>query len=537
MFRSSHARVLVAASAFALALTAVVLSGLADRGALCDDAFYYFQISKNAAAGRGFSFDGVHSTNGFHPLMGWLGVPVFAVLRDYPWAPVRIMLLLLGLATAATAYVLYRIGKSAGHERAGELMAYFFILSPFTWVIPLRGCEGGLSILTIALALWQVARMHAGTLEPREVWKLGALVGLAGLARTENVFLAVGIGAWLLWRARRVRPLLAYGTAAAIVVSPWVIWNLVRFGSVMQVSGAAKVAFKLYHPLPPVRGVGDVLHNLADPFTHSMRFVAGEEYAKIVWSPTLVLVSAAILVAAILAGGRRRPLAVLFPIGVLVALHLGYYAFVQRSYFNWYFMTVVVGLAMLMGERLAHARRAVATGVVVAWALVCAFTLSRFLHRYPYEGHEAQREPARVLAVLPELPQGAQVGAWNVGAMGYFGSIQRPDITFFNLDCVVNNELFAAWKQGRYKAWVEEHVEWLIERPQGQMRREDVQKINGVLSRVVSDPTRQPQPLIGQCSSTRSICSENLPAGGAAPKKMPMRSWPSRPSNWDSAKV
>jgi hypothetical protein len=33
-----------------------------------DDAYYYFQIARNAAHGRGISFDGLAPTNGFHPL-------------------------------------------------------------------------------------------------------------------------------------------------------------------------------------------------------------------------------------------------------------------------------------------------------------------------------------------------------------------------------------------------------------------------------------------------------------------------------------
>ena len=35
-----------------------------------DDAFYYFQIARNLATGHGSTFDGIHLTNGYHPL--WL---------------------------------------------------------------------------------------------------------------------------------------------------------------------------------------------------------------------------------------------------------------------------------------------------------------------------------------------------------------------------------------------------------------------------------------------------------------------------------
>ena len=38
--------------------------------ALVDDSFYYSQIARQVAMGHGFTFDGLHRTNGFQPL--WL---------------------------------------------------------------------------------------------------------------------------------------------------------------------------------------------------------------------------------------------------------------------------------------------------------------------------------------------------------------------------------------------------------------------------------------------------------------------------------
>ena len=41
---------------------------------MVDDAFYYQRIAANVASGNGSTFDGEHSTNGYHPL--WLLVLV-----------------------------------------------------------------------------------------------------------------------------------------------------------------------------------------------------------------------------------------------------------------------------------------------------------------------------------------------------------------------------------------------------------------------------------------------------------------------------
>jgi len=451
-------RVLAATALFAFAQLAIVLGGFADNGALCDDAFYYFQVARNAAHGAGFSFDGVYATNGFHPLLAWIAVPVFAVF-DSPWLPIHLLLCLLAVATAMTAYVMFRIGRALGDERAGELMAVFFLLSPFTWIIPLRGCEAGLSVLCIALAVLQAARIRE--VDVHGVAILGALVGLAGLARTENVLLGVAMFGWLIARTRRPRHLLAFASAALVVVSPWLIWNLVRFGTIVQVSGAAKTQFHLYHPLRGYLGVP------FDMLAHAIQFVAGEEFQPRRRTIALAITSVVLVAIAVAVGGRRRPPPALVPVAALVGLHVAFYGYLQRSYFNWYAMPVVFGAAVLQGERLARARRGIVGALVVVAAVQCAITLGSFANAYRRSPRAPERRVEARLARIAMLPDHARLAGWNVGAIGYFTAIRRPDITLFNLDCVVNNELFAAWRRGEYMQWIAERVDWLVEHPQG----------------------------------------------------------------------
>ncbi|MEZ5141768.1 MAG: hypothetical protein R2726_04510 [Acidimicrobiales bacterium] len=47
-----------------------------------DDAYYYFGIARNVAAGKGSTFDGINATNGYHPLWLALAVPVFKAGLD-----------------------------------------------------------------------------------------------------------------------------------------------------------------------------------------------------------------------------------------------------------------------------------------------------------------------------------------------------------------------------------------------------------------------------------------------------------------------
>ena len=40
-----------------------------------DDAYYYFKVAQNISEGHGSTFDGINSTNGYHPLWMIVCVP------------------------------------------------------------------------------------------------------------------------------------------------------------------------------------------------------------------------------------------------------------------------------------------------------------------------------------------------------------------------------------------------------------------------------------------------------------------------------
>ena len=59
--------IIAAYAAAAVALAALLPLKLLAR-LFQDDAFFYLSIARNFAAGKGSSFDGLHPTNGYHPL-------------------------------------------------------------------------------------------------------------------------------------------------------------------------------------------------------------------------------------------------------------------------------------------------------------------------------------------------------------------------------------------------------------------------------------------------------------------------------------
>ncbi|MFH1841774.1 MAG: hypothetical protein ABIF77_01070 [bacterium] len=77
------------AVAFAATATKLLLiwRGLPETSLIADDAYYYFTIARNLAEGLGPTFDGLASSNGFHPLWQFLLVPLFRFGGDDLWTP------------------------------------------------------------------------------------------------------------------------------------------------------------------------------------------------------------------------------------------------------------------------------------------------------------------------------------------------------------------------------------------------------------------------------------------------------------------
>jgi hypothetical protein len=418
-------------------------------------------------------------------------VPVFAgarlVSRD-PWLGVHGALSLCALCDALTALLLARILRRLGHPTGGLLAAWFWSLSPVSVLLTLRGLEGSVSALAVALVLDQVT----GPAEPGRGsaaggLRLGLAVGLAALARTDNgPLLVAGLAAMAAAdpaaRAMiRTRPLAAARFAATfalgglLVTGPWMLWNAATFGAVVQVSALAKAHNRaIYGALPGLGGPGTwtaFLARLCAPLLHVSRYLAGEDQGRArltlvaLWLGLLSLAFATLLVrAAWRASPRLRPL-VAFTLAYGAA-HVALFGFVAGTYAIWY-ATVPVLLGTLMvggvaGGRVARLVSGLARGAwVAALAGIALLVYANFLARMGALPRAKEREDAPVFAAIrSRFPAVRQVGGFNVGAPGYF--FGGGDLRVVNLDGLVNNALYRANREGRTLAWLEGHVDLIV---------------------------------------------------------------------------
>ncbi len=211
---------------------------------LSDDAFYYFQIARNAAAGRGITFDGVEPANGFHPLWFVLLLPVYLLFGPGLTAPLHAALVLEALLDVGAGFFIYLLVRTLTRNPSAAVVgAGVYLLNPSVIFHSVNGLETGLNLFCFTLYFWFYLRMlNEGKFSAGRFLMLGFLSGMLILARTDNVIVVAVTYAHLLFfrkMFRRPGSVTASLVLCALVLTPWVVWNLATFGTLVQSSGGA----------------------------------------------------------------------------------------------------------------------------------------------------------------------------------------------------------------------------------------------------------------------------------------------------------
>lgn len=461
---------------------ALVLSGACDAHVIADDTFYYLTIARNAAAGLGPTFDGMHPTNGFHPLYLLLLIPVFrvgALLHAGPWALTHAALVMDAFLDTATGIVACRLLRKAGAAGGAPWFAGVWFFSPWYVLLTLRGLETSLDLLMLALWLLVLLELLQRP-RPAAAIVLGLLSGLAFLARTDNGVLLppVAIVAW--WvaprgtRGRIARHALLIAVVAALVVAPWFAWTLRTFHVPWQVSGRVKLEDPwIFGHLPFARGLtpGLVLYALVQVVISPAAYLAGELHASVGMVIALCEVSiVGLVMLAPFARGAfahlaRRPLAA--ALSAFALLHAALYGLALRNYANWYAAAPLLGMLVLLvglgiGPRLETARPAVRrlfAAVIVGGTLA---VYGVFFRASGYEPRGQGRDAGAFLTqVERQYPAVRRVGMFNAGAAGYFAPAYGP-LRIVALDGLVNNAAYDARRQGRYLDYLLGNVDLIV---------------------------------------------------------------------------
>jgi hypothetical protein len=218
-----------------LVLPALALATLGGHRFIPDDVYFYLKISDAIARGAGSTFNGLVPTNGYHPL--WMLVCVAArfITGADPALRIQAHLAISALGNLLAVVAAYGAAKSSKQELTGLAVV---LIAAYVTFNPL-GSE-----LHVSLPLLLVAVRLA--LQRSSLVLLGAVLGLATLARLDNVFVtfALGVAAIVPRNGEARAVVLRRGAmlfaAFALVLAPYLAWNVATFGHLVPISGAIK---------------------------------------------------------------------------------------------------------------------------------------------------------------------------------------------------------------------------------------------------------------------------------------------------------
>lgn len=425
---------------------------------IVDDASYYMTIARNIALGKGPTFDGIHRTNGFHPLWLVMLVPLF-LLHGPPETMIRLVALLQTILLGIAYLVFLRTQVRLFSLSAAALSAVLFV--PLVFLPSINGMESAVLILALVVLYDYGSRIVQSKFDWRRVALLGVIVGFVLLARLDMIFIPLALlGCSIRYvlvretRSRAVAMIAVCGLATSVVVAPYVAFSYWKFGMVTPISGALKSSFPhivlSQYNLTKVASIGAA--NLV---------FAAAALARALWSINGV------------AHAPNRSSSQFHGTATtvfawVVALHFLFVVFfIKEGAFGWYFVPYRLFAVVLVSGLLDRAVRL--TVIVsrpalyaVATAILCVGLVVKDQTRDTFPRNGDWHTPAYDAAVWARehTPSDAVFAMSDCGHFAFF-SLRRV----INLDGLVNNMDFqrtlAQHHLGRYLR--ENHVDFLVQ--------------------------------------------------------------------------
>ena len=431
---------------------------------LSEDGYYSLAVARNIAAGHGVTIDGVTPTNGFQPLLTFIQSGLFAISRGNDLLALRFVLLLYWLLYLGTAALLGWIASEtqaqpAQKQTAALATALLYLGASYLFLHHFNGLETGLLMFLLA-ASWRFRQSgHA-----ESWWGLaifGALLGLAVLARIDASFVVLVSCLWELYRSRKRGFLVALaqpcviGIAALAISSPWWIYNVEGFGSVMPISGTATQAWAL-----DGFRLGWFLWGL---FIAAFPWLFGGEWE----GGWLNLIRLPFYIAALwllwrvyrhLPGSTREFAGILA--AAMVALGLWYWL---SSFAFWFYsrylapaaLPTALGLGLALADLTRRWPRSVMGAVPLAAFPVAALAVLAWFGLGVYGNMMFWDQ---VQLVRSRVPDSDTVAAGQAGTLNFF----RPLVV--NMDGKVNPEVFA-YRDHLWDYLVKKKIYWFVDWP------------------------------------------------------------------------
>lgn len=359
-------------------------------GAFDDDFFYYAQVAKHLAHGAGSTFDGIHRTNGYHPL--WLLCLTLFTLVDSG----RIFFPLVTLAAIFSIVSVFllslRILNRLGVSTAGQYVIATLIT--FESELLLRGgmeITLALPLILLLLLTYLEVQQHNAAF----FFRSGLLSSLCILSRLDSVLLVFLLLILTLLHRKASFKSVALFLSGLAPLWGYLLLNKLFFGGFIPISAQAK-QLRLHQTLQ-----FEPLRSLFHPFTTVRLLVV---FPGILY--TIVLLA--------LLSRRRHQLPVmacpvLWTLALFPILHLFALCFLSDwPLWYWYFYPLLLssfGCMAALAVCLHPSSRAWAILAITVTAVSLGYTLAYNITRPPRKNalYQAAQDIARFSTTHPGL--------------------------------------------------------------------------------------------------------------------------------------
>ena len=209
---------------------------------LFDDSYYSLSVARNIASGNGITYSGIQ-TNGFQPLYVFICVPYYYFFGENA---IYLALISLAVINTVTGLFIYRLLIYLRCRFGAILGIIIWSLSPYIYWNGTNGLETAFtSFFLVTSAYYYIIRVRKNK-NPNFLYllHLGALLGFGLLARIDMGFwaLAIAIDVVLINKVasfiQRVKQIIIIATVSFILYSPWLLYNLIIFKSILPTSGS-----------------------------------------------------------------------------------------------------------------------------------------------------------------------------------------------------------------------------------------------------------------------------------------------------------
>jgi hypothetical protein len=221
-----------------------------------EDSFYLFNCAEHFAHGEGFTCDGEQPTNGVQPLIVILYAPLFLLAGANKLLALKLAFILIALFDSLSIIFIARLVRLLQKKPDEKISSWKSppIIAAILWagLYPIfvhngNGLETGIYSVMLLASLYYYTKLSRLRTEGIPISLLqwitcGVILGFTVLARIDAVFLVIAIAGYELYKykAKGFVNGCVISLSAFLISSPWWLYNLNVFGSLMPQSGVAE---------------------------------------------------------------------------------------------------------------------------------------------------------------------------------------------------------------------------------------------------------------------------------------------------------